>query len=73
MGYVERMILGNGTGSKYWERILREIAPIQVVEEQGTTLRARSRYWELWPPGPLLSLLPRGLRPHDLFNEIDSK
>ena len=40
---------------------MKGLAPIEIVEERGTTLRARERYWELCPPGILLSWLPRGL------------
>ena len=36
-------------------------SPVQQVDEYGTTLRARQRYWELWPPRGLQRLLPRGL------------
>ena len=60
-GYVDGIILGNGTSSKSWEKKFKDLAPIQIVEERGTTLRARSRYWELWPPGIFLRFLPRGL------------
>ena len=34
---------------------------IEIVDEKGSTLRARTRYWELWPPGICLRWLPRGL------------
>ncbi len=59
--YFDRIYLGNGTSSSFWQKKLRGIAPITVVEEKGTTLRARYRYWELWPPGIWLRWLPRGL------------
>ena len=59
---VKRIILGNGTTSKSWERRLQKAAlPIQTVEEKGTTLRARSRYWEIWPPPIWLRWVPKGL------------
>ena len=60
-GHLDGIILGNGTSSKFWYKKLKSLAPIQIVEERGTTFRARSRYWELWPPGIFLRLLPRGL------------
>ena len=59
--HFDNIILGNGTSSKFWLKKLKGIAPIQVVEEKGTTLRARERYWEIWPPGIWLRWLPRGL------------
>ncbi len=55
------IVLGNGTSSTYWENILRRFAPITFVEEKGSTLLARNRYWELWPPNYWLHWLPRGL------------
>jgi len=59
---VNRIILGNGTTSRYWTRRLEKIAlPIEIVEEKGTTLRARSRYWEIWPPPIWMRWIPKGL------------
>ena len=58
---IEGIVLGNGTGSKYWQKFLINISPIEIVEERGTTLRARDRYWELWPPKGWRRFLPRGL------------
>jgi RNase H-fold protein (predicted Holliday junction resolvase) len=65
---LQRMMIGNGTSSEYWQKLLSHIAPLQVVEERGTTLRARQRYWQLWPPNNWQRWLPRGmiLPPHDL-------
>ncbi len=57
------ILLGNGTGSEMIKRIISEKMKfeIKIVEEKGSTLRSRNRYWELWPPKGLISLLPRGL------------
>ncbi len=65
---MTQIFLGNGTSSSQWEQELELIAPLKVVNEEGTTLRARQRYWEIWPPSPLLRWLPRGLilPPNDL-------
>lgn len=56
-------VVGNGTGR---ERILffvsRAPFPSIVVPEQGTTLQARSLYWELHPPRGIWRLVPRTLR-----------
>ncbi len=57
----EDILLGNGTSSKYWAKVLREFGSLELVEERGTTLLARRRYWELWPPGKLFAWLPRSL------------
>jgi len=58
---LDGIVLGNGTSSKYWENKLKGFAPIEVVEESGTTLRARDRYWEIWPPRIFIRWLPRGM------------
>ena len=60
-GGLDRIVLGDGTGSAAWLPKLRSLAPVQQVNEYGTTLRARRRYWELWPPRGWQRLIPRGL------------
>jgi RNase H-fold protein (predicted Holliday junction resolvase) len=62
-------VLGNGTSSRQWQRDLADLAvPVLLVDEWGTTLAARQRYWQLWPPRGWRRLLPMGLRlpPRDL-------
>lgn len=60
---LERVLLGNGTQSGPWLEQLRDLGlGVQLVEEHGTTLAARQRYWELHPPRGWRRLLPRGLR-----------
>ncbi len=65
---VERLVLGNGTYSSQLHGILSELLPVLVIDERGTTLRARSRYYELWPPRNLMKWFPKGLLfpPNDL-------
>ena len=60
---VELILLGNGTTSKYWqfELLSENIYPIQLVDERMTTLRARERYLEIFPPEFLIKLIPKGL------------
>ena len=60
-GDLNGMLLGNGTTSAYWKKKFDAISQVELVEERGTTLRARTRFWELWPPGFFLSLVPKGL------------
>ena len=60
-GGLDGIVLGDGTGSAAWLPKLRSLAPVQQVNEYGTTLRARHRYWELWPPRGWQRLIPRGL------------
>ena len=58
---VNRILLGNGTSSADWQSRLQAMAPIELVEEAGTTLRARDRYWQLWPPRGWRRWIPHGL------------
>ncbi len=58
---INQIVIGNGTTSLRWQRLLSGVCEITVVEEKGSTLRARNRYWDLWPPSFFLKLLPRGL------------
>ncbi len=60
---VELILLGNGTSSKYWhsELLSEQISPIQLVDERMTTLRARERYLEIFPPGFFLKFVPKSL------------
>ena len=60
---LEGVVLGDGTGSGPWPNRLRQLGlAVAVVDERGSTLAARGRYWELMPPRGLRRLLPRGLR-----------
>ena len=66
---LRTLVIGNGTGSKPWLSRLRDLdLTLQLVDERGTTLTARQRYWELFPPRGLAKLIPLGLRmpPRDL-------
>ncbi len=60
---IDLIILGNGTSSKSLElEIKSKISiPVKLVEEKNTTLRARDRYWEIWPKNFLLTLIPKGM------------
>jgi len=62
---LQGVVLGCGTGSAGWpERLQRHLPEVAVWPrpEHGTTLLARGRYWQLWPPRGWQRLLPAGLR-----------
>ena len=60
---LEGVVLGDGTGSKHWQRQLNDLGmAVQVIPEAGTTLAARARYWQLEPPRGWRRMLPEGLR-----------
>ena len=56
------VVLGDGTGSRDWQKRLEDSIPVVLVNERGTTLEGRQRYWDLFPPGGWMRLLPAGLR-----------
>ena len=56
------LVLGDGTSSKAWQQQLQHLAPMRIVKKAGTTLRARERYWQIWPARGWRRLLPQGLR-----------
>jgi hypothetical protein len=71
---LREVLLGDGTGSGDWRRRLAAAGlAVQLVEERGTTLEARRRYWQLaearrsWR-----RWLPEGLRlpPRDLDDVV---
>ena len=59
---LDQIIVGNGTGSTQWMQAFDGLTNVHLVNERGTTLRARERYWDLWPAKGWQRLLPRGLR-----------
>ena len=58
---VNQIVIGDGTNCKYIEKELRQnnIVNLIYVDERGSTLRARFRYWEIWPPICLFRWLPK--------------
>ena len=59
--HIDKIIIGDGTNCKYIENILKQknILHLNYVNERGSTLRARFRYWEIWPPNCLIRWLPK--------------
>ena len=56
------LVIGDGTGSGRWRERLAGRLPLVWQRERGTTLAARERYWQLFPPRGWRRWLPRGLR-----------
>ena len=59
------IIIGDQTTSKIWHQKLTEALPkvtIEFVDERNSTLEARDRYWEMYPPQGLQKLIPQSLR-----------
>ena len=60
---INKVIIGDGTNSKNIEDILNQknIFNLHYMNERGTTLKARFRYWEIWPPNYLIRWVPKEL------------
>ena len=61
-GYnITKIIIGDGTNCKYIEKKLKRniFLNINYVNERGSTLKARFRYWEIWPPNYFIRWVPK--------------
>jgi RNase H-fold protein (predicted Holliday junction resolvase) len=58
---IIKIVIGNGTNCKYIEDKLKRNNSFNInyVNERGSTLRARFRYWEIWPPNYFIRWLPK--------------
>ena len=58
--------MGNQTTAKNWQQKIESSIslsqPIMMVDERNSSLEARDRYWEMYPPKGLKKLIPQGMR-----------
>ena len=62
---ISLIVIGDQTTSKIWHQKLTEALPkatVEFVDERNSTLEARDRYWEMYPPQGLQKLIPQNLR-----------
>lgn len=62
---ISSIVMGDQTGSKQWQQQLAELpnAPrVTLVDERYSSLEARDRYWQMYPPKGLGKLIPQSLR-----------
>ena len=63
---VSLIVMGDQTTAKKWKQQLnQELSKptnIILVDERYSTLEARDRYWQMYPPQGITKLLPKGLR-----------
>ena len=62
---IELIVMGNLTTAKDWYRRLRASfasLTIEMINEENSTVEARDRYWQMYPPQGLQKLIPQGLR-----------
>lgn len=63
---ISLLVMGDQTTAKRWKKDLQQqfSEPINIVlvDERYSTLEARDRYWQMFPPKGLTKLLPQGMR-----------
>jgi RNase H-fold protein (predicted Holliday junction resolvase) len=62
---VTQIVMGDQTTSKQWQQQLNNVfpaIPIDLVDERYSSLEARDRYWQMYPPNFLTGLIPQGMR-----------
>lgn len=65
---LENICVGDGTSSSDILTLLEDVFGVKRVDEKGSTLEGRRRYWLLHPPEGLWRLVPVSLRvpPRDI-------
>ena len=61
---ISLLVMGDQTTAKRWKQQLEcDLPPLDIVlvDERYSSLEARDRYWEMYPPKGLSRLLPRSL------------
>ena len=62
---IKLIVMGNLTTAKSWRNKLQSYFanfPIEMIDESNSTLEARDRYWQMYPPRGLKRLIPQGMR-----------
>lgn len=62
---ISGIVMGDQTGSRQWREQLGAIADaprITLVDERYSSLEARDRYWQMYPPKGIGKLIPQSLR-----------
>ena len=63
---IELLVLGDQTTSKSWkQKLMQSLSPeIEIirVDERFSSLEAKDRYWEMYPPTGLARLIPQSMR-----------
>lgn len=63
---ISLIVMGDQTGAKIWKqelsKRLEEGPNIILVDERYSSLEARDRYWEMFPPKGLNRILPQSMR-----------
>ncbi len=63
---ISLLVMGDQTTAQSWKQALAELPdPLRIVmvDERYSTLAARDRYWQMFPPQGWQTLLPQSFRP----------
>ena len=63
---IQLLVMGDQTTSKSWkQKLTQSLSPfikIVQIDERYSSLEARERYWQMYPPTGLYRLIPEGMR-----------
>jgi len=63
---ISLLVMGDQTTSQDWKQRLSQDLPdppsIVMVDERYSSLEARDRYWQMYPPNGLFRLIPQSFR-----------
>lgn len=63
---ISLIVMGDQTSAKEWQEKLQHelLTPVRIttVDERFSSLEARQRYWQMYPPRGFTRLLPEGMR-----------
>jgi RNase H-fold protein (predicted Holliday junction resolvase) len=63
---IETIVMGDQTTAKSWKKKISLDLPLSIpivlVDERYSSLEARDRYWQMYPPKGVQRLIPQGLR-----------
>lgn len=63
---ISLLVMGDQTSSQEWKQKLTDELPqplrIFLVDERYSSLEARDRYWQMYPPSGVTRLLPQSFR-----------
>ncbi|HEY9646375.1 MAG TPA: pre-16S rRNA-processing nuclease YqgF [Chroococcidiopsis sp.] len=65
---VSTVVMGDQTSAREWKQALdaldhpTPLPPVVMIDERYSSLEARDRYWQLYPPKGLERLIPQGMR-----------
>jgi RNase H-fold protein (predicted Holliday junction resolvase) len=64
--HPEKIVMGNQTTSKQWQKKLTKNlqtkTKIELVDEKNSTIEARDKYWQMYPAKGVTKLIPQSLR-----------